>query len=319
MKQLPMTFPLIETYQGVSFVFAAMTSNRRVMNCMYNKYINVYSSSTDDIWEVKLIYENVLWDEYATEGIVDVDFFSTNNLKRDQFSGFLEERINQNCYICLYHLDEYFLSYSPSYHTNHFSHDLYVYGYTDTTFQVMAYRNMKLELFEVLKEEIVDALFEQEKDEDKEFASMRIMNNISVDIDYDRIKAELKKYYRGNCDYSDDLSHGVAVYSNIINSLKKLVKQEGNPPLDIRVFRMLWEHKLLMTKRIKMLSEKYEISESIPLFDEVEKLTSNLFLRSLKYTLLPSKDKLLKMSNLVEEIYNKDMQCGDILFKLWNE
>ncbi|MBO4292172.1 MAG: non-ribosomal peptide synthetase, partial [Lachnospiraceae bacterium] len=316
--RLPLEFPPIETYQAASFVLAALQAHKNTEDVIYNKYINIHAAQTENIWNVLLGFDRVLWDEYAADGLVDVKFYYLRNMDKNVFAEFVQEKIRENCYLCLYHLDEYYLSYSARYMKKHFSHDTYIYGYTDTCFLVMAYKDMKLQMFKVRKEEIIDALFEQENEEDKEFCTMKILDSVEEKIDYERIRKDLGFYYGETKEYGDDRLHGVKTYSSIKNSLQQMEMRREAEILDIRIFRMLWEHKKLMTMRMRKISERFEIAEVIPLYEKLETMAESLFRVAINYVLNPSKETLHSIYEQTVNIEMQDKECGEKLFEIWN-
>ena len=317
LKACPIVFPPIEAYQGASFVLAALLSYKNTENVIYNNYINWHIKDTDNIRDAVLAFDHELWTDYDEADLVEEDLYYTKNMVREKFVDFVRERIDQKCYVCLYYLDEFYLSYSPAYRKVHHIHDAYIYGYTENGFMVMAYKDMKLQMFEVDNREITDSVFELEPEYAKNFISMRVRRKCEVKVSYELIRDEIQAYYDEKKEYDDDQIHGIGIYAVIEKCLKACEKTEQQTGIDLRIFRMIWEHKKLMVQRIRKIAEKYDMSEVLPLYEKLELDAEKLFRSAVSYYTEASSDKLNDVIREVAEIAEEDKRCGKKMLEEW--
>ena len=318
MKQLPLVFPPIETYQGMSFVLGVMLAHKNTENFVYNKYIRIRGYDNQDIYRMRLGFEDVMWDEYADDENIDVKYYYTKDLNKHVFIDFLEERIDQECYVCLIQVDEFYLAHTRAYRKVHFLHDIYIYGYDTNDFMVMGYRDEKLQLFRVPKKEIVNAVFKFHI-RNRQFCIMRIPENMDVKIDYDEIKREYELYYSGRQKRKDTLVHGIETYAVIIRRLKQYEEAGKFRPVDLRIFRMIWEHKILMVKRMKKLEEKYKSTECTAISEKLETQGGMLFRATMKYNIEPTSKRMCKLIEMLQNMEADDKRAGEIILRCMRE
>lgn len=318
MKKLPIKFPYIETYQGTAFVMGIILANSHMENLIYNEYINVSAIPSSKLSDLDFIFDKVLWDGIEKYGI-EIYLYYSKNQSKDFFCSFLEERLDQDCYLLFYSINEYYLSHTPNYKKRHLTHDIYVYGYTDTSFLVMGYKDNKLQMFELPKQEIIDAFYDIKEDDKRHFCTMRISKLANVHINYSEIYNQIKNYYYNCSLYNDERIHGIEVIPLIKRCLCKYIDSDILKTIDLRPFRLLYEHKKMMSLRIKKIAEEYPIKiESIQQIDEIERKSKKLFMLSIKYNVSLSNEIIKKMISLLDEIYIDEMQFANKLFEYWN-
>ena len=205
------------------------------------------------------------------------------------------------------------LSYTKSYNKTHFVHDTYVYGYNEDFFCVMAYKGKKLQMFEVLMEEVVEAMYGYMKvKEDTNFCTFRPYHAIQVELNWDIISKEFIKYVDKREIKGEEKVYGINVYSilrkciyNISRSNNNFLREDN--VLDLRPFRMLWEHKKVLLEHLKKMDEIKKIS-TIYFFkmQEIEKITNRVFMMAIKYNITFENKILNSILQYLEHIENDE-------------
>lgn len=306
--KLPMVVPPYVTYQGMSFMLGIILSNYNTINYVYNNFIAIGCKKTDELWDLKIELIDVLWDSLSIEGIFEQDFYEIKKyLRKDTINIFFKERLEQSWYILLYNIDEFYLSYSDVYKKEHFIHDLYIYGYEKDTFCVMAYKDEKLQLFNVAQIEIQNAIWACQN---PSFCACRPNKKIKVEINYDKIKNNIINYNNGR--EEDNYLYGIKVYDALIDSLNNFIKNKEKV-IDMRVFRMLWEHKKIFKMQLLKLQERQNIGNSIEHAINVERTGNKVFLLGIKFRLTGEFSNLKKMIELLELMRDEEINYLNIL------
>ena len=311
-NKLPIEMPLIETYQATSFILSVILANNNIANTYYNNYINLVCNDTTDIMDIGLDFINVTWDDFRNAGFAEMDLYYLKNISKDKFLAFLKERIDQGNYILLYKIDEFYLSYTSNYNERHFIHDTYIYGYSEFSFYIMAYKDKKLQMIEISTEEIVEGMYScLEMDEDASFCTFRPFHAVKVKLDYNKMKREIINYIGGNGNDDDKQVYGMKCYNTIKNAILAIAEDKNNiknQMLDIRVFRMLWEHKKVLINHIEKVNERKKVDEKvIHELLEVENKANIVFLLSLKYNITYQKEILYNILDYIDKIKEKEI------------
>lgn len=299
-KKLPMIIPTIETYQGVAFVMAILLTHDNIREQIHNSYVDIRCVNSNRIWDLTLELTDVLWDSMCEENIFELDLFHAKNLSPDYFVPFLKERIDQGNYLLFYKIDEYYLSHSIEYKKRHFIHDIYIYGYELDEFCVMAYKDGKLQLFNINQSEIVEGFFacnNHVEEEEVHFCTCRPNERINIKVDYERLKSYIAEYTRGK--KRDEYLYGTYIYLAIKDCLRTMIETKGRGKLDIRVLRMLWEHKILMIEHLEKLGDVVNVEDALSCAREVECLGNKVFRLALKYSVTESNKILEKMIDII--------------------
>ena len=310
-KKLSIEMPPIETYQGSSFILGIVLANENIRNAFYNNYYNLVCNDTERIEEVKLQFTNVLWEEYRRNGLAEMDLYFLKNIAKEKCVDFLKERIEQGNYLLLYQIDEFCLSYSSNYKKKHFIHDTYVYGYSDTSFFVMAYKEKKLQLLEVLTEEIVEGMYSAlASDPDTNFCTFRPFHYAMVQPDYKKMKEELKLFMDGSGRGKNGLVYGEQIYAVIEKCILAMINQRldmYSKHLDLRVFRVLWEHKKVMRLHVVKVGERKTVeNKNMDELEEIEHIAHNTFLLAMKYNITKKESILYDILEHISEIRRRE-------------
>jgi hypothetical protein len=312
-KILPIVMPPVETYQSTSFVMAMICASDNMKDAFYNYYNNIFCTDTSYMKTIGLGFTDSSWNVPADDGLAEMDLFHLSNIAKDKFIAFLKERIDQDNYLLLYNIDEYYLSYSKRYQVKHYIHDTYIYGYEEDKFCVMAQKKGKLQMSKVDSQEIVDGMYGQiEENPSVHFCSFRF-RNVKATINKEKIKQDLKDYLLGIKKTDDDKVYGTAVYQIIRKcSLARAEgrKEEGDL-FDLRIFRMLWEHKKVMLLHLEKMNELYhdQLSDCLLKMGEIEHLANKIFLLAMKFTVTKRNDLLCKISDNLQVLEMKEIEC----------
>lgn len=325
-KVLPLADPLIKTYQGSAFVLGVLTAEDRTKDICYNNYINLTCKNEADMHGIEMGFVNEEWEYYRVKGITEMDLYHFRIFNETSLIEFLKERIDQDNYILLYSIDDYYLSYSKSYQMKHDVHDTYIYGYDEEAFWVVAYADRTLSRVRVPMQEIVDGLFSEEN-YGSDFCSFRLSHVAKVEYDLRTIYRELCNYAESRADEKEShKKYGLRVYDGLINLVTEEIercddaetisgnvdkKQQFdymvNSVFDIRPFRVLWEHKSLMTQRIKRMSMDMTVGEEIFCqTEEMERDARTIFMLMVKYCVSGNCGILRRVIELLDEVREKE-------------
>lgn len=285
---LPYEIPPVETYQSDAFFLGICLSYNRSKNVYINRFINLQCNNSISMKQIDIRFANSLWGDLYNEGTGELNLFHFCNYNMTTLIKFMEERIDQNCYLLLYEVDEYYLSYTDSYKKKHYKHDTYIYGYDDDNFYIVAYSNKRLQKLEVNKKEIVNSVLKTNINDIDNFCSFRINQAANILIDVKSIINGLHNYCDGESGYDDtSFVYGINVWNVVIESINSLNerKQFEEKELDLRIMRLIWEHKKSMCYRLEQLNDKeIEISDVIlEKLREIEKQAYLAFQLFFKY------------------------------------
>ena len=77
MSDLPFIFPPIETYQGISFILGVMLAYPEYADIRYNNYINLECAETDQLYDMKLMFSDSMWEYYRASGLAEMNLYLT--------------------------------------------------------------------------------------------------------------------------------------------------------------------------------------------------------------------------------------------------
>ena len=278
MSDLPFVFPPIETYQGISFILGVMSAYSAYAAIRYNNYINLECAETDQLYDMKLIFSDSMWEYYRASGLAEMNLYDVSNLDKKTLSQFICERIDQGCYLLLYDVDEYYLSYTDNFNKQHFDHDTYIYGYNDEYFHILAYKNKHLTTLYIDKQEIVNALVSDRK---RSFCTFRPSINRNVNADKNVILNKIRTFYEGGsvADCKPGRVYGIGVYEVLLTGMCTIVKEA-----DLRPFRCLWEQKKMMRDRLLYLKDNFS-NDCLKQLEDICESTEMVFRLMMKYNM----------------------------------
>lgn len=319
-KLLPLIHPPIETYQGSSFILGIILAYENIANAYYNNYINLECNNTNDIHNISLEFANISWDNYRMSGIAEMNLYHIANIPQNKFVDFIKERIDQGNYIIIYCIDEYYLSYTSCYKKHHNSHDTYIYGYNESHFFILAYKNGKLQKIHVPFKEIEEGLFSLLSNHcDLSFCTFRPNHAINVQANLCQIKQEFCNYLHSidSNTLPNNKIYGINTYDVLSNCIKSFFNANPKTGIDLRPFRLLWEHKKLMRNHLIKYSEIafIEDNNSILLFDETEQTANMIFKLMIKYNITYNANLSKQALELIDVLKEKEVNYLEPLFK----
>lgn len=229
-------------------------------------------------------FTNVDWDYFRNIGIAEMDLYHRVNIEKNFLGRFIRERIDQNNYILLYAVDEFYIPYSINFKTKHFKHDTYVFGYEEENFYVMAYINDKFQAGKICENDLIDAFYSKELDDDTSFCSFKISDRVYVEFSYELFLENIRCYIEGiesNDRYSGD-AIGIKIYEEVLEYLNNFIEKEySEKEIDLKVFRTIWEHKKMLLYSIQKMNEYRSIN--LDKLNVCEKEANLLYFLILKY------------------------------------
>lgn len=321
-KILPMVIPPVETYQNTSFVMGMILANARMQSVKYNYYNNIVCNKTNYMKKIELCFADSTWDTLVDDGLAEMNLYHLSSISKDKFILFVKERIDQDNYLLIYQIDEYYLSYSRRYQKEHYLHDTYIFGYTDEAFCVMAQKNGKLQMLEINCQEIMDGLYSLlEEYPDANFCSFRF-RNVTSSINEEKILADLKNFVVGETDEEKNAVYGRGVYK-IINDCtiaRACGKKEEGDLFDLRIFRMMWEHKKILTMQFERINSLHPdwIVDILDQQREVEHLANKIFYLAKKFTVTKRNELLFKISENIQKLEKEETECIEELLERFN-
>lgn len=309
---LPLTIAPIETYQGTSFILSVILSYENTVNAYYNNYINIQCDNTYNSYDMNLNFTGVTWEDYRIKGLAEMNLYFLKNIHQSTFIEFVKERIDQGNYLLFYSVDEFYLSYSGHFQNKHNIHDTYVYGYNADSFCIMAYKGGKLSTFNIPMLELLRALYCNVRVmEDLSFCTFRPNHCAKEIINLKEIKQSLYDYYHSEYlgNMSSTVTYGISVYNILKQCVETAMSKSVSNALrmDIRPFRLFWEHKKVLKDHILKISETILFDRMVyNMIDEIESQSNIIFKLMIKYRLNNDVHILEKVVNYLWQIKEKE-------------
>lgn len=297
---------LIETYQGISFVQSIIMAHENVKNEILNCYINLETFYFNG--NLILVFSDVSWEDFRIRDIVHMDMYKLENIKKNNITNFIKERIDRNEYILIFKIDEYYLPYSKSFRKTHYIHDTYIYGYDKEELLVMAYSNNKLQKLRVHEKAIKKGIYKAwVKNKEIFICTLHVNKFIKIELDIEKIIQSLKYYLNcmnNNGEMSEEKIYGIGVNK----VLKKYLAEKKNKNIDLRLFRQLYEHKKIMRIRLSEIKKIIRINdELIKEVVDLESMTENILNMALKYNLTGNAGIINRIITILDNIEDKEM------------
>ncbi len=307
--------PIICTNQCSAFLQAVLMAHPNVSNMVFTKYLNLFCEQLErDMLNLEFI--NADWDFFRNIGIAEMNLYHRVNIEKNFLGRFIRERIDQNNYILLYEVDEFYIPYAINYKTKHFKHDTYIFGYEEENFYVMAYINDKLQPGKICEKDLMDAFYSKDLGEDTSFCSFRINDSVYAEFSYELLIEKIQDYLEGiesDEKYSEAVV-GIKIYEEVLGYLNKFIERGySKKDIDLKVFRTIWEHKKMMLYGIRRMSENQSINLDKLIICEKE--ANLLFYLILKYRakgnkefLEEAKGKIIYLQHLEREALEEILQ-----------
>lgn len=307
-KVLKTTIPIIKTYQHSAYLEIVCSNDTRIDAWIINKYIqwnfegNNLKIINANPWEtVPFIQKNVL----ELKFVEDID---------KTIKGFL----SNNYYVMLTGIDDFYLENSAHYKRMHYSHDIFIYGFDDdkAIYYAAGYTsNNKFEFYTFGQKNILKAINSQYiTPYYSAVAALQLKPKTESDynVDWNAIIRGFDEYLHPIKDINqNELIFGIDAYEHILNYLESS-KIKSNTPLDLRMFRIIYEHKICMLKRIEVLHAEFNIfNHEVVVCKNILNLAENTFMLSIKYNNFTQDEKIiLKLIDNIKKI--TELECGMI-------
>jgi len=281
-RKLPFTIPDVYGFLGHAYVLGILQNYEECKPWIYTHYNQLYISKDyigigeyrlDFFPNLMVLFSNVPWLQYRQ---------TNKTLLADlgvDFHAFLQRHIDEG-YYCSTYVDEYYIPNSISNGVHHFSHDLMVYGYDlnrqiyniaifdknrQFSFQEVTFENFGLAYYKDTGQKGVSLC---RKVEPREYGGSRygaqlgkfdlelqtLLDSMSDYLHSVNTSKRLRFYYQ-----SIEGFYGLDVYEGLQEGFR--LTAEGSINLDVRPLHILWEHKKMMTARIRYLQEQGALSE----------------------------------------------------------
>ncbi len=164
----------------------------------------------------------------------------------------------------------------------------------------MAYKDYKLQFFCVPINEIVNGLYSPLYHfENSSFCTFRPRDDVNIPIKPDVVVEKLNQYIQGG--NINEKIYGIDTYEVILKCLDSsisLCEQNCHRDIDLRVFRMLWEHKKMICKTIKKLFRNFNSFEiTFKEYDKLEHQAHILLCLVMKYNITRRGKILVNVKN----------------------
>lgn len=267
-KILPVNEPLVSTYTSYGALFSLLTD--KMEPWVYNNFIQIrYNKS----------WRTLTFDEHRSimsdcpglafypisREIIDLKF---NHSIKDA----IVEAINMNKYLMIF-IDYYYFSLKQFYLKEHTEHELFIYGYDLEKDLIYVGDNIQKGKFKFVScpfQEIIDGYNHIPSDTYRFLTDIRFVGvekDASIKINCNQIIDRLEAYLYSRPTYDLMYEQECGFGTEIIRQMTAVLK-EHTGKFDIRPFHLLYEHKLLMEKRVQYLLENgYLKEEDIKLSD----------------------------------------------------
>ncbi|RJE89659.1 hypothetical protein D3P07_05320 [Paenibacillus sp. 1011MAR3C5] len=281
-RKLPFTTPDVYGFLGHAYVLGILQNYEECKPWIYTHYNQLYISKDymefgeyrlDFFPNLMVLFGNVPWLQYR-----QTNKGTLANLNID-IHAFLQCHLDEG-YYCSTYVDEYYIPNSISNGVHHFSHDLMVFGYDlnrkiyniaifdknrQFSFQEVSFENFDLAYY---NDEGQKGISLCRKVELREYGGSRFGAQLG------RYDLELQTMLDSMSDYLHSVNtskrlrfhyqsiegyYGLDIYTGLQEYFRLLA--EGSLNLDVRPLHILWEHKKMMTARIRYLQEQGALGE----------------------------------------------------------
>ncbi|EPR14071.1 hypothetical protein [Ruminiclostridium papyrosolvens] len=268
----------LTTYLNYSLPLCAILTDDSLYSWFYQHFVQLYTLTDDNgnLW-VDYLEHRDFYRDVAENKIYDYKRLS----EEKDIVEFIINKINQGCYVIIF-VDEYYLPKKLSYMSNHFLHQLMVYGYSNQTETLMtiAFNEKGVFTSNEYTYKILNQAYELGKENyqsspvwvlNETAEIIKPKNNIETyNFKLDLFLEELKIYLSGDGNYSmirpnnletngRQASFNFKVHDELILHLNDLI--QGKNTMDFRYMHLMFEHKSIMHKRLEYIVSHFNSSE----------------------------------------------------------
>lgn len=318
---LPVVQPPILGYQFFAFPLSVVLAHDKSLPWFYSNFIQLCYDRRPDppVPFTFYIHDHTLnpWLHVERLQRGTVDIIKLNIVD------FIRDCLDDGLY-CNLNVDEFFIPEREVYHQSHLSHDVLIHGYDmrEQTFQLLGFKDKHT----FASTSVSFADFE------KAYENINVIDHQSVcdriflykwnesghyDLDVDLIQETLEDYllsantsnrFRMVAAPWDHCDYGLKTYETLMHYFEQLLN--GRAIFDIRHIHTVWEHKRLMSARIRYMQEhvpefpasEEELASSM----ELERMALNARNLMLKYYIQNNPELLTRVMRYLEEIAVKE-------------
>lgn len=300
-KKLPIMEPIVNTYTSYGALFSILPKS--AFSWVMNNFI-----------QLNFVYEwNMATFDYhrmLMSNCPSIDYYEeTEEMLMQRKEGIREaivNGINRNDYLFIYG-DRYYIRAAAEYGKYHVPHEIFVYGYDlneNLVYIADNFQQGKFIFTSCTFDELTDAY--SKMDSDISFLHtvryLKVHDNEYCKLNIRQIINGLEAYVNSYESFDILGNPPKRIYGvEVIDYILSQVLNANGGEIDIRFFHLLYEHKLLMEKRVNHLIEFNYIQASdidIDRYKELKLTTLSLRNLVIKYNILRDKD-------LQDRIYNK--------------
>ena len=299
-KLLELTIPVIKTYQHSAYLEIICSNDTRIDSWIINKYIqwnfegkNLKITNANPWKTVPFIQKNIL----------ELKFIKN-------FDKTIKTFLNNEYYVMFTGIDDFYLENSAHYKRMHYSHDIFIYGFDDDKdiYYAAGYTvNNKFELYTFSQKNILESLNSKYITPSYSAISalkLKPKTEYDYNVDWDTVMCGFDEYLNPIKEINGKVVIcGIDVYDHILSCLESS-KIKSNTPLDLRMFRIIYEHKICMLKRIEVLHAEFNIfNNEVVVCKNILNLAENTFMLSIKYNNFTQDEKIiLKLIDNIKKI-----------------
>lgn len=230
----------------------------------------------------------------------------------------IKSMIDAGYYIYFNNLDDYYVPGKCWYKQWHFAHDGMIFGYNQNahTYDILSYdENWIFQPYKTPQRAVEKGFRSCAESNTHGLLFVMKPRSVIVDLNPKTILITLKEYLQSTLENDPpdigDHAFGIVVHDYVAKYLDLLYNEfYPHERMDRRVFRMIWEHKVVMLERLQAVEKKLKMDNEIsqrylPVVQEANKLRmmyASHFMKPRK-SLLPSiKNELISLKKTEEEI-----------------
>ena len=262
---LPTCIPMFTTYNYKGAAGVASTPNKSFKNWFYNnsvmlrcnkKFLTGYTTP-----DLEVIHSDFIKEEEFEE-------HSCEDMFIDDMHFIIKRLIDQKYYVYFVFFDDYYIKGKSNYLKRHMPHDGLICGYDDKkeTYKIAAYNeDWVFSIFDTPQKCLEEARLSEldGREAPSKLTTLRVCSE-EIRLDVKKIKDLLSQYLKSNlwntpAKPGED-AVGIVVHDFLGMYLDKLM--DASIPyrrIDRRIFRMLWEHKECMLKRIRAVEDELDL------------------------------------------------------------
>lgn len=275
---LPTCEPVLATYNHQIIQSVVAMQNPTLYNWILNEAVSLQCGNIFLRGHNSIMIGIPLFNTMYAMPHIERLTINTRFVRKDIHS-IMKNMLNQGYYVAFANVDDYYMQGKSLYGVKHFLHDGLICGYDDSkarglckmfrdsrrkspTYKIMAYdKHWKCSLFDIPQyclEEGIDSAVREGVYSD--LVAMKA-KPIKSEFHIKGIRTNLKNYLNSNLEIyppdDGDYVYGIVVHNYTCMYLDKL--HSGDIPYDDRdrrILRLIWEHKKLMTDRIRAVEKR---------------------------------------------------------------